>query len=139
EYWRHPFLKDGRTLTFEEAARLMVDSTGRPGPSVWEAGTYPSGKEDYPVGGVSWYEAAAFSEYAGKSLPTLSHWVQAAGLSAAQYIILASNFGAAGPVRVGQYQSMSPSGVYDMAGNVKEWCWNEGRAGTRFVPGGAWG
>ena len=26
-----------------------------------------------------------------------------------------------------------------MAGNVKEWVWNEGREGARFIPGGAWG
>ena len=31
-----------------------------------------------PVGGVSWYEAAAYARFAGKSLPTLHEWWGAA-------------------------------------------------------------
>jgi len=50
------------------------DATGRPGPSTWELGTYPQGRSDYPVGGVSWYEAAAYAEFVGQSLPTVYHW-----------------------------------------------------------------
>ena len=33
---------------------------------------------------------------------------------------------------------MSPWGSYDMAGNVKEWIWNEAGSGKRYVFGGAW-
>ncbi len=33
---------------------------------------------------------------------------------------------------------MSWSGAYDVAGNVKEWCWNEASSGKRFILGGAW-
>ena len=36
------------------------DATGRPGPATWRSGTYPDGQADFPVGGVSWYEAAAY-------------------------------------------------------------------------------
>ena len=50
------------------------DSTGRPGPSTWELGTYPDGQDDWPVSGVSWYEAAAYAAFAGKTLPTVYHW-----------------------------------------------------------------
>jgi len=128
DFWKHP-------VPFGD----FRDATGRPGPSTWEAGTYPQGQEDFPVGGVSWYEAAAYAEFAGKSLPTLAHWCWAADFKAAPYIIPLSNFGGKGPVRVGQYQGVSPPGTYDMAGNVKEWVWNEGREGVRFIPGGAWG
>ena len=49
----------------------FVDATGRPGPSTWEAGDYPEGEDDFPVAGVSWYEAAAYAEYVGKVLPTI--------------------------------------------------------------------
>jgi len=139
DLWKHPFSRDGRSLSWEEAVREFRDTTGRPGPSTWEAGTYPQGQDDFPVGGVSWYEAAAYAEYAGKSLPTLSHWCWAADFRAAPYVIPLSNFGGKGPARVGQYHGVSPPGAYDMAGNVKEWVWNEGREGARFIPGGAWG
>ena len=32
ELWREPFLKDGRTLTFDAAMAQFRDATGRPGP-----------------------------------------------------------------------------------------------------------
>ena len=32
EYWRHPFVKDGREIPWEEATREMRDRTGLPGP-----------------------------------------------------------------------------------------------------------
>jgi tRNA A-37 threonylcarbamoyl transferase component Bud32/dienelactone hydrolase len=139
DHWKQPFHKEGRTLTWEEAMREFRDSTGRPGPSTWEAGTYPPGQEDFPVAGVSWYEAAAYAEFSGKSLPTLSHWCWAADFKAAPYIIPLSNFNGKGPAPIRQFQGATPVGAYDMAGNVKEWVWNEGRQGLRFIPGGAWG
>ena len=76
-YWKNPFLKEGRTLSFDEAMGEFKDSTGRAGPSTWELGTYPESHADYPVNGVSWYEAAAYAEFAGKSLPTIVPLVQA--------------------------------------------------------------
>jgi dienelactone hydrolase len=33
---------------------------------------------------------------------------------------------------------MSPSGAFDMAGNVKEWVWNATSAGQRYILGGGW-
>ena len=41
KYWRHPFRKDGRDISFEEAMPLLRDATGRPGPSGWELGAFP--------------------------------------------------------------------------------------------------
>jgi dienelactone hydrolase len=90
------------------------------------------------VTGISWYEAAAYAEFAGKSLPTIYHWNRAAGPFSAAFIVPASNFGSSGVLPVGSKPGMSPWGNYDMAGNVKEWVWTEAESGKRYVLGGAW-
>ena len=115
----------------------FVDTTGRPGPAGWALGSYPEGEDDLPVGGVSWFEASAYAEWAGKSLPTVFHWRRAAQQSIFSEILLWSNFDAKGPAPVGTYLGIGPNGTYDMAGNVREWCLNRIRD-LRFILGGAW-
>jgi predicted Ser/Thr protein kinase len=136
ESWKEPFGKDGRKLAWEEAMNEFRDSTGQPGPSTWELGTYPDGEDDLPVSGVSWYEASAYAEFVQKKLPTMAHWYYAANLGNAPYVVPASNFSKKGPARVGQSPGIGASGTYDMAGNVKEWCSNESEDGLRFAQGG---
>jgi formylglycine-generating enzyme required for sulfatase activity/tRNA A-37 threonylcarbamoyl transferase component Bud32/cephalosporin-C deacetylase-like acetyl esterase len=136
-YWKQPFVENGRTFSWKEGVSKFQDKTGRPGPSTWELGNYPEDQGDYPVTGVSWYEAAAYADYAAKSLPTLFHWYHAAGVGLASQIVPLSNFGGRGLSPVGSHQGMSPYGTYDMAGNAKEWCWNA-TADKRFILGGAW-
>lgn len=138
EYWKNEFHKDGRALSWAEAMKYFQDKTGRPGPATWIEGEYPRGLENYPVTGVSWFEATAYAEFAGKSLPTAYHWRVAASPQNGASIIPASNFGGVGPAPVGRYRGMSWSGAFDMAGNVKEWVSNEARSGKRFILGGAW-
>ena len=79
EFWREPFVKDGTELTFDDAAMtLSATRQGSPVRRRWELGAYPAGQDDYPVAGVSWYEAAAYARWAGKSLPTIYHWSRVA-------------------------------------------------------------
>ena len=86
---------------------------------------------------MSWFEATAYCEFRGKALPTVHHWRKAAGFGIFSEILRFSNFGGAGPARVGAYTGISGLGAYDMAGNVKEWCWNS--AGERrAILGGGW-
>ena len=140
EYWKQDFLRDGKKLSWEEAMQVFKDAAGRPGPKDWIGGQYPKGQDDYPVAGISWYEAAAYAEFSGKTLPSIYHWNRAAGPNAAAFIVPASNFNTAGGtvLAVGAKQGMGPWGTYDMAGNVKEWVWTSAENGKRYVLGGAW-
>jgi eukaryotic-like serine/threonine-protein kinase len=147
EYWKHKFMKEGKELTWEEAVREFVDQSGQPGPSTWIGGDFPAGQGDYPVSGISWHEAAAYAGYSGMSLPATEHWNVARGaytpmvrvFQLGGFALLApfSNFGGSGPVAVGSLPGITPYGVYDMAGNVREWCLNKTPAG-RVIRGGAW-
>jgi dienelactone hydrolase len=134
--WKHPFVENGDTLTFEAATERFTDATGRPGPATWDAGTYPAGSEDLPVGGVSWYEAAAYACFAEKALPTVYHWYAAADPFSSHHVVPLSNYGD-GPAAVGAYQGVSGDGVYDLAGNVREWTRNASGE-SRFILGGGW-
>ena len=136
QYWKQPFIRGGREIPFEEAVARFRDVTGRPGPAAWELGSFPEGRENFPVEGVSWYEAAAYAEFAGKTLPTVYHWYSAAGIGIFSEILRLSNFSGKGPAPAGTHQGSSPFGNYDMAGNVKEWCWNE-TSGRRYILGGS--
>lgn len=136
-YWEHAFVgESGRTLSFEEATARFVDRTGRPGPSTWEGGTYPAGQAEHPVAGVSWYEAAAFAKFEGKSLPTTYHWARAAGAWNSKYVVPHSNLEGSATLPTGVPRGISISGLSDMAGNVREWCWNDAGRGLRFILGG---
>jgi formylglycine-generating enzyme required for sulfatase activity/dienelactone hydrolase len=137
DLWDYPFVQEGRALSWEQGIKRMTDRTGRPGPSTWEAGEYASGQENYPVGGVSWYEAAAFAKFAGKAIPTVAHWNHAAGVYHSASIVPLSNFSGHGAVPVDSTRAISVYGTYNMAGNVREWCLNAG-GDQRFILGGGW-
>jgi formylglycine-generating enzyme required for sulfatase activity/dienelactone hydrolase len=136
-YWPH-FAGEGTTLTSEQAKQTFRDRTGRPGPATWEAGTYGEDQEDFPVSGISWYEAAAYCAFVGKQLPTVYHWYNAGKFGFTGGFARFGNFQADGPAKVGHFRRLGGSGTYDMAGNVKEWVWNQANSDRRYILGGAW-
>ncbi len=142
DYWTESqFLKEGRKISWEQAVSEFVDKTGNPGPATWEKGTYPEGQGKHPVSGVSWFEADAYAKFIGKSLPTVYHWERVACLDESLIIIPYSNFAAGGTAPVGSHSGMGHTGLYDVAGNVKEWCWNatDDSGSRRYILGGGWG
>jgi eukaryotic-like serine/threonine-protein kinase len=138
EYWTEPFVRDGQTLDWATAMTLFRDRTGRPGPATWQGGAPPSGQDQYPVSGVSWYEAAAYAAFRGKRLPTIYHWSYAARPELGDAVTRTSNFGGRGPLPATASRGLGPYGTVDMAGNVKEWAWNDNGHGAHYVLGGAW-
>jgi serine/threonine protein kinase/dienelactone hydrolase len=142
DYWEGlDFIKDSRQLSWQEAMGQFVDQMDQPGPATWKDGTYPQGQERYPVSGVSWFEAMAYARFSGKSLPTLYHWQHAACLEESTVIVHHSNFAVGGTAIVGSYPGMGHTGLYDMAGNVKEWCFNatDDSSSQRYILGGSFG
>jgi class 3 adenylate cyclase/formylglycine-generating enzyme required for sulfatase activity/dienelactone hydrolase len=143
ELWTVPFVENGKTLTFDEAMAKFVDTTDRNGPASWVLGEPLEGEERYPVSGVSWYEAVAYAEFRGKSLPTLYHWVAAAVPDneivepLIPSLIGQSNLAGRSANVVGSHPGISLGGALDMAGNVAEWTWNA-RGEDRYVLGASW-
>jgi eukaryotic-like serine/threonine-protein kinase len=137
-YWPATFTRDGKKILWTKAMEEFRDSTGRPGPASWAGGHYPEGKADDPVSGVSWFEAAAYAHFAGKALPVVGQWYQAANFDISEYTAQLSNLRSSGLAQVGKYQGLGQYGTYDMAGNVREWIENPVDRDLRFILGGSW-
>jgi serine/threonine protein kinase/predicted esterase len=136
-HWADLFAVDSTIDSPDSLLTGFVDRSGSPGPAGWTNGEFEQGSANFPVSGVSWYEAAAFCRFEGKQLPTLFHWSAATIQYQVSDIVNSSNFEGQGPQPAGQQLGMSDFGSFDMAGNVAEWVWNEAQSG-RYRLGGSW-
>ena len=121
--------------------RAFIQATDRPTPrghngeDTWADETLNGGTQ--PVVGVTWFDAQAFAEWIGGSLPTEAQWERAARGTetrtypwgdippkARQHANFARRYNR--PMPVGQFpKGESPKGIADLAGNVWEWCLDE--------------
>lgn len=139
-----------RTPVTNAEYKVFVDATGYSFPPHWRQGKPVPGTEDHPVVQVSWFDAAAYAQWAGKRLPTAAEWEKAARGTDGRIYPWGDvfdptrlNCGEGGPFKttpVGQYspQGDSPYGVVDMAGNVYEWTNDGSQVTTMGIRGGCW-
>ena len=115
-----------------------VDNTGRKGPSTWYVGKYKNDEENFPVLGISWFEALAYCEFIGKSLPNIYQWDKSAGMASADAIIPGSNILKSTPVDINSKSVHGYYGLKHMAGNAREWIYNTSGDKDKFILGGGY-
>lgn len=149
EHPQHPvslpaFYIDRYPVTNVQYAAFIA-ATGHPTPKYWTNAPQMGADEPFPIGakhgtypviGVSYADALAYCEWAGKRLPTEAEWEKAArgGLINRNYPWgnessrnHANTVGILGKDKwfwTSPVGSFTPNGygLYDMAGNVFEWC-----------------
>ena len=127
------FLLDKYEVTNREY-KAFVDATGRAVPRHWRVnGSYDPAEADLPVTNVTWFDAHDYAQWKGKRLPKEAEWEFTARSGAKGFLYPWGNEfvhgnanvyrpGNARPAPVGSYAGdTTPSGVFDLGGNVSEW------------------
>ncbi len=146
------FEMDVTPVTNHQYKRFVDDSGYAHLSDGWREGTYPPGKGDHPVAGVSWHDAVAYTKWAGKRLPTEGEWEKAArgplgrlypwGNVFNRYNCNNKELGLHATTEVGHFPNgASQYGCYDMVGNVWEWTDTDvfpDNGEVKVIRGGSW-
>jgi len=146
-----------RFLDANPKHRVPYRDTNWARPYNWdqEKRTYPEGKANHPVVLVSWDDAQAYCDWLAKArgqpfrLPTEQEWEKAArgndgrewpwGDAFSSEKANTAESGIGGTTPVGCYpDGASPSGCFDMVGNVWEWAASNYDKDTKVLRGGSW-
>ena len=127
KFWDFPIIIGGRSFDFKSTVKLFVGKYGKPGPANWSYGKYPSGLDNMPVTGISWFEAKAYAKYKNLDIPNVFQWLYASGTGFSgiydSKVIDNSNFNSNQMREVTDARG-SANGINNIAGNVKEWLHN---------------
>jgi len=138
-YWDFPTKINGRQYSFEEGMSLFTDKYGKPGPNNWSYGEYPDGEGEFPVNGISWFEARAYAKYKSLDLPNIYQWLDAAllsGFTSKLPELKNSNYNSTKLKNV-NFQSENLNLLPNIAGNIREWVINPHGNNRRAILGGA--
>lgn len=141
------FYIDVYPTTNADYARYIAATDAKP-PQHWVNGEPPPDQLDHPVVFVTWHDAVAYCQWAGKELPTALQWEKAArgtrgdiypwGSQRTPAKCNCREHGIGSTTPVNRYASgVSPYGVYDMCGNTWEWCSTESAPGRYELKGSA--
>lgn len=108
----------------------------------WEGQRVPKGNEQYPVAGVTWYEALAYCEWLSQetkrsySLPSEAQWEKSCRGSALcfypwgdEFDPARCNHGRPAISSVDQYPAQNDFGCFDLVGSLRQWTctiWEQG-------------
>jgi serine/threonine-protein kinase len=151
------FFMDVFEVTVGQFKKFLKSSGYKPAePIDWNKVYKYSPTDKYPMILVSWHDATAYAKWVGKRLPAEAEWEFAArgglvgkefpwGDSEAVARDYANYDGTGGKDKreycapVGSFK-LNGYGLYDMAGNVWEWCqdWYDSNKTRRVLRGGSW-
>ena len=152
-----PFFMDAHEVTVGQFKQFLKSSGYKPDEAInWNEVYEYSPTDKHPMVFVNWHDATAYAKWAGKRLPTEKEWEWAArgGLRDKEYswgddesvAREYANYNGTGGTDKWEFTapvgSFKPNGygIFDMPGNVWEWCqdWPDSDKRFKELRGGSW-